>query len=95
MKKPKRVPIVGAWRINEFSRPSTNVPFRFNRRFLYDTDQYRTQLKTKITCVINGRWYGVECTRFTLEAFDGTTWVQIEEWIGPTPEQRLLRGIKP
>ena len=99
-KKPKRVPIDGAWRVIEYRHgwganphPQTWYP---GRRWLYDTDlSFEQQWKTKVTGILNWPMRADNSARLTAEQFDGKKWVQIREWIGPTPEQRLERGLRP
>lgn len=97
MKKPVAPPIDGAWRITEFALTGASG-WVANNRWLYDSDKsYKAQYKSKITSALTWSshgWTQDNTRRFTIEQFDGKQWVQIEAWIGPTEEQRRLKGLR-
>jgi hypothetical protein len=103
-KKPATV-VTGAWRIIKYACISGG--WVWVHRWLFDTDKaYKRSFKHHIGQALrlseaweDGQkhpWYPKDDDeRYTVEAFDGIAWVQIEEWIGPNPEQRILRGLRP
>ena len=74
----------GAWRITESHRYNVSEGYVFPKRYMYCTRKtFERQLKIRKNNADHCTWRGRHNVRLLVERFDGTQWVEIEDFYGP------------